>query len=537
MTHIITKITTATVYPSHALVSREGTTELPQGKTVLDISALPVRLDPNSIRVKGLSHSGTVVEGIDLQRISHAQAPEPDQVLIDKLQELQYKQEHVNEELNFLKERQENNSLLEQKFVEHFARFYSRGTGTLEQFVSLRDHLHEGYLKLLKRRQELEKDYKILEREIEILQQELDSRSITQKPDDYTLFVYLNNPKPEQDKFQLTVDYLVSGAGWSPSYDFRTDTTNPKIMVDYYGMVQQTTGEDWDDIELILSTARPTVVTTIPELHPWYLDVHVPYRPPPAPRTGGLSRGRAKMAKSKMDDLAAFAMEEKEEAPPEPAPEPAVQVTAAIEDTGETQVYTVPKKESIPSERKPHQVLISQVTNPLEIDFLAIPSSMSDVIRRGRMTNESNLNFLPGEVRLFDGNEFIGKTQIQHIAPTEKFTFALGTTGKIKITRKISAQDVSKKGMLTKTRQRQFEITIDISNNRTENTPLVIKDRVPTSRHEDIKIKLLDFSLEPKKRTKLNICSWKLTLKPQEKQKIIQKYEIEHPVDITISGL
>ena len=91
--------------------------------------------------------------------------------------------------------------------------------------------------------------------------------------------------------------------------------------------------------------------------------------------------------------------------------------------------------------------------------------------------------------------------------------------------------------MLSKTRQRQFEITIEITNNRTEDTVLIVKDRIPTSQHEDVKVSHIELTPEVKQRTKLNICTWKMVLKPQDKKKIVQRYEIEHPVDVNVSGI
>ena len=67
-------------------------------------------------------------------------------------------------------------------------------------------------------------------------------------------------------------------------------------------------------------------------------------------------------------------------------------------------------------------------------------------------------------------------------------------------------------------------------------TEIVIKDRIPTSRHEDIKVKIIKLTPTPKKKTKLNICSWSLHLDPQEKIELNQVYEIENPVDKTITG-
>ncbi|MFX0091065.1 MAG: DUF4139 domain-containing protein [Candidatus Hodarchaeota archaeon] len=541
MTTLTTNITRVTVYPQKALVAREGTIQIKPDKTALEVTDLPIYLDPHSVRVKGLSHTETIIEGIDVQRISHHQASKPKQDMLDTLETLNNQKEQLTKELEFLQTRKENNDQFEIKFLDQFARYYSMGKVTLEQFNALRNQLSQEYQEHVTRGRELKAELKKIDREIEIIEEQIEKSGISHKPDNFTLTVYLNNPSPNQeDNFQLEINYMISRANWHPMYDFRANKAKGEVIVDYFGMVSQTTGEDWNDVELILSTAKPSVVTSIPEITPWYLNVA-------PPDTGvdydvdDIRNFRRKMSASEV--RATTKALPKKEADKGATmldllkTEAARVSTAAVEDTGETQAYTIPKKETIPSEGKPHQVLVAQTVNSLKDDFLAIPSVMADIIHRGKMTNESNLIFLPGQVRLFEGNEFIGKTQIGQIAPTEKFTFVLGTTGKIKISRKLSSQEVSKKGMISKSRQRRLEVTIEITNNRTTNTPLVLKDRLPSSLHEDIKVKILDLKPPPTEQSKLNICTWNFELKPQEKQKIVETYEIENPVDVSVVGV
>ncbi len=540
MKQLNTTISNVTVYPSKALVVRQGTAKIKPNKNTIEISNLPISLDPSSVRVKGLSLTGTMIEGIDIEKISHKKSIQPKQDLLDKLQELEDKLTKINDEILFLKARQDSDGELENLFVKDFSRYYSRGTISLDQFAALRTQLQKEHRENKERDVKLNREKRAIEREIEIITNEIENKNVSYKPDDYLLSVFLNNPSTDkEDEFQLEFSYIVSEANWKPMYDFRAETKKGEILVDYFGIVTQRTGEDWNEVDLTLSTASSSIVTTIPEVQPWYLDIFTP-DPSPKSRSAPQIRLSHAMKKTGAPDspqaVGAALMElEVEEAMPEP--EVAKSITATIEDTGEAQIFTIPKKESIPSDKKPHQVLISQISNPLENDFLAIPAVLSDVIHRGKMTNESNLIFLPGEIRLFEGNEFIGKTRIKQIAPTEEFTLALGITSKIKVKRKISSQHLEKKGMIAKTRIRNIEVTIEATNNRTEKTKLVIKDRIPTSRHEDIKVKIVKLNPTPKKKTKLNICTWSLYLDPQEKIELKQVYEIENPVEKAITGL
>lgn len=49
----------------------------------------------------------------------------------------------------------------------------------------------------------------------------------------------------EEAEIQLLVSYVVSNASWTPKYDLRVSSAERTMQVNYFGMVQQNTGEDW----------------------------------------------------------------------------------------------------------------------------------------------------------------------------------------------------------------------------------------------------------------------------------------------------
>ena len=49
----------------------------------------------------------------------------------------------------------------------------------------------------------------------------------------------------EEAEIQLLISYVVSNAQWSPKYDLRVSSAERSMNVSYFGMVQQSTGEDW----------------------------------------------------------------------------------------------------------------------------------------------------------------------------------------------------------------------------------------------------------------------------------------------------
>ncbi len=70
----------------------------------------------------------------------------------------------------------------------------------------------------------------------------------------------------------LVLHYQVAAASWSPFYDARLTTatagaeTAPKLAIVRRASITQTTGEDWDDVKLALSTTRPGTATAAPDI-------------------------------------------------------------------------------------------------------------------------------------------------------------------------------------------------------------------------------------------------------------------------------
>src|SRR5260370_16309419 len=61
-----------------------------------------------------------------------------------------------------------------------------------------------------------------------------------------------------------------------------------EVELTYVSVVQQSTGERWEDAGLSLSTARPSLAAMLPELDPWYLNVYTP----PVPRSMSAAKSR-----------------------------------------------------------------------------------------------------------------------------------------------------------------------------------------------------------------------------------------------------
>ena len=72
--------------------------------------------------------------------------------------------------------------------------------------------------------------------------------------------------KNDETQLEIAVSYIVYNASWSPKYDVRVFDKDNSMVINYFGVITQSTGEDWLDTKLSLSTAVPSVGGNVPEL-------------------------------------------------------------------------------------------------------------------------------------------------------------------------------------------------------------------------------------------------------------------------------
>jgi uncharacterized protein (TIGR02231 family) len=72
-------------------------------------------------------------------------------------------------------------------------------------------------------------------------------------------------------KATIDLEYFVPGANWMPAYDIHFDPDRGRVSIHTAGMVQQATGEAWEEVKMALSTAIPGQGIDLPELLTWAL--------------------------------------------------------------------------------------------------------------------------------------------------------------------------------------------------------------------------------------------------------------------------
>ena len=302
---------------------------------------------------------------------------------------------------------------------------------------------------------------------------------------------------------------------------------NPqRVELRYYGEVWQRTGEDWPEAKITLSTARPAVGGRAPELGPWVLN----FVPPPVSGRGEDRRGEKLQY--------APALEPPEEISEEILKKEAKIAVSQARASGTSVLFEIKEKKEVPSDGSPHKFTIAIDQFKPEMRYEAIPKLSPYAYLHSKVKNEAEYPLLAGPVNIFMGPDFIGKSRIENIAPTEEFSLYLGVDEGIKIERDLVKKEKSKVGFLSKKEKVYYFYKTTITSYKKEKVTLSISDQLPTSRDKEIVITDVKINPQPKEqKAEKGELRWEFELAPQEKREITLEFSVEYPFGREVLGL
>ncbi len=531
-------ITEVTVYADRALVTRRGNIHLEAGEHELRINNLP-QFIRDSLRSAGQGPQNTRILNVDITTAFYSRPPEAD------ISRLQRELERLQQQQQLLKARQDSlndhrqwlRALGEQS--RDFAKGLAQGQMKPQDCADFFSFMTNQALQDAEAAQSLEIQLKQVQLEIEAKKRELSQKQGYANPDRLAAIVTV--ALAEAGDFTLEISYLVMNASWHPQYDVRVQMNDEhsggEVELTYVGIVQQYTGESWEQVNLSLSTARPSLAAVLPELNPWYLQVYTP-PPPPQPLYAAAPAGAAmpRMAKASISAPAPTQVLDQIEAEYEPV-EASIE-TATVERTGTALVFRVGRSVDIPSDNSPHKTTIARDNLPCEFDYVSAPVTEEHTHLRATITNTTERVLLKGDASIFLSGEYVGTTVVKMTAPGEKFKIFLGIDDDIKVKREPTERAVDKGNLLqSDIRRMTYAYRITVHNYAAHPRRVVIRDHLPVSQHERVKVKVQGIQPAPAKRTGLELLTWRFTLPPDGEQKIEYRFVVEHPQGMKIIGL
>ena len=269
------KVRFATIFQGQVLVTREASIDLTEGPHKLLVSNLTTSLVDASVRVSGSGTGKAKILEVKTETVFTAESQDAFiKKSNQKLDSLSFLIQSIEDEILVLLSQKNFIESLKAETTQQINKEIAVRKPTIQdwqlmlKFIS--QNLNEINTSIRQANQKINK-LKDVKRAIEKNMREASSnRGKNYK--EITVSVLVENP----GKQTFLVSYLVRAASWYPMYDARVDLNNQKVEWIYYGMIQQNTGEDWNDINLTLSTAMPMTVDRIPMLTPQYIGLSKP---------------------------------------------------------------------------------------------------------------------------------------------------------------------------------------------------------------------------------------------------------------------
>jgi hypothetical protein len=356
-------------------------------------------------------------------------------------------------------------------------------------------------------------EHRSLNEQAEVLQRERQVLAVTTARTAREAVVFLNVTAP--DGVALRVRYLVNGANWTPSYTVRATDEQEGITLEYYALIQQMSGEDWNDVSMVLSTATPSLVAMAPELTPLKVALTTSEASSQGPKE------RAQLEDEKKELVKARNVAGRLQQAATPAG-PGLSSYKAFEELdqqinlianeeqlddirsrgrvvrskamanstqhdGPTVVYALTSRTVLPSRADQQQVQIASVPLAGDSYLLATPVLTTLVYKEAEVRNTTKMVLLAGPATTYVNGQFVGHGEIPTVTTGEAFTVGLGIDPTLRASRELLERNDTIQGG---NRLVEFVYLISLENFGENVRTVRVMDRVPTGRESDFKLTL-----------------------------------------------
>lgn len=307
----------------------------------------------------------------------------------------------------------------------------------------------------------------------------------------------------EAGEHAIAIDYVVPGACWRPYHT--AALRDGEVVFSTDGCVWQRTGEDWHDVELMLSTERASLGTEPPALTSDVLRV----------------RRRAQALEVEARDSAV-----REASLGGGAGMP------GIDDGGDPFVLRASGRADIPSDGRPHRVPLSSFTAPCETELVSLPELDTAVLLKSSQHNAAQKPILAGPVDLIRDSGLCGKTSVLFIGPNERFALGWGPEAEIRVQRD-TEQKGEDSGMLSSWVELEHKVEVRLSNLGRRARRVHVRERIPVSEIEKVKIEPLpDKTTGGRGPDEDGFVDWEVELDAHGTTDIVLSYRVKKHGDV-----
>lgn len=523
------RISLVTVFNDRAMVKRSATVKLEKGENVVVFEGIPLQVSEDTLRAEGRGGANARIDGLAIKSVFLENSSEKRIREIEgEILALERSIKRIDARRSALIAQKEFANSIKLGWGERISKELTLGKPGTAELGEASRFVGESVLKAEEGLYDAEAEKKPLLDRIAALKKQLADIGRSGRKEVRTAEVTIDAAAAMS--LDLELSYLVGQARWEPAYDIRLAQDGRSAGLLYRAVVAQSSGEDWNGVNLSLSTASPSVGSAPPELQPWHVNFPEPVRPAQA-RSYKMSMKAAAPAPMALEDDMAQA----EYGAVEAAVQQASHLSSRITEGQSSVQFTIPKRVDIPADNSRQTSLIAAEKIPVKAEFVTVPKLLQAVFLKSEVTNATNYPLLAGAVNVFNDSAYVGKSYLKPVAPGEKFDLFFGSDSNVKVKRNVAK--VRKDAGLLAGNSVSWRITVELENFRREEISLTLIDQIPVAGNEEIRVALRNSEPAVFESKNDGRQLWKLSLKPGEKRTVSYQIDVEYPKGKDIAGV
>lgn len=504
---IKSEVSAATLYLTGAELSRKANVKLEKGNNLLVFKGLSPYLNPKSIRISGNVDLSVLSISTKINYLTDKKDLPVISRLKDSLDYLNVAVRLNNDELDAYKA--EKQMILANKSIG------GQNSGvSISELKQSADFFRDRIMDINKRIAKLDAENEKINKLVKKYNSELKEVNARSSYSESDVLVLLSSEMNQTANVELK--YLVANAGWVPGYDIKAIDISKPIDLVYKAKVFNNTAVAWENIDLKLSIADPSLSISKPELNPWYLNYVSSYGVSNNRNVGYAQNMIVQNEDLRLDQEKQLLLSEVNNNQYEELDIPDLNTE-----------FLIKSKYSIPADDKPYVVEIEQHNLNADFEHFAVTKLDKGVFLLAKITGWEDLSLVDGYANVYFKGTYLGESLIRTRNVKDTLDLSLGRDEKVMVTR-TKLKDYSSKQLIGGKLKETLTFELVAKNNRKSPVDIEIFDQVPISKNSDIEVKVLETSNAAFNNITGEI-KWRYTIQPSESKKMRLSFSIKYP--------
>ncbi len=581
------KIKEATVFFQGAVLTHTASSILDRGENEIYIEGLSPNIDKNSLKIT--TTNGVIVSASEFSVDFLSESQAANQItkkLNDSISIYEKKLEQIKAQnivsVNLL-------SLL-QKGTEKNVSGSDKGLD-IEELKKTMDYYKNKSIELQKEQAVNAEQIKKYEKYLIDLKKQLNQETLKNAKSSGVLRLSLSSPLASN--CNLLISYYTPAANWVPYYDINIESTDKPIKIIAKSKVRQTTGLDWNNVKLTLSSAMPSNGRVAPLFSTWFLESNKPMSYNRGSSASSSMRAAQNSfsyefdaAAGKKQMLSSSTLKEVKDGDGSQSmmyvvdgvpvdadyvasidpdkikdtqiiTDPSAAAVYGIKADGGVMVislkssmddyvttkdndlevaYDIDMPYSIPGNGKEQSIDLQTKETTADYKYYCAPKLDSETYLLAEISDWERLGLLTGKANITYDGTYVGETQIDARSTQKKLALTLGTDKRVSIKRE-KLNDYSSTRFLGSDTKQVFTYKLTVRNNQSKSIKLVLKDQYPRSTQKNIEVELLTKETTPWTANieSLGVITWEEELKAGEVKEYKISYSVKYPKDANLN--